>query len=80
VVALREAREQPLHLPAPRDDRLRAVARQLQADPADNTSLAGLGRAAGASARTLSRLFRDQLGMTGVIGTTPGRYRSSGQS
>ena len=64
VDELREAREQPLHLPAPRDDRLRAVARLLQADPADNTSLTELGRAAGASARTLSRLFRDELGMT----------------
>jgi len=64
VDELREAREQPLHLPHPRDDRLQAVARMLQADPADNTSLAGLGQAAGASARTLSRLFRDELGMT----------------
>ena len=32
--------------------------------PGDSTSLAGLGQAAGASARTLSRLFRDELGMT----------------
>ena len=32
--------------------------------PADNTSLAELGRAVGASARTLSRLFHDELGMT----------------
>jgi AraC-like DNA-binding protein len=64
VDELREAREQPLQLPEPRDDRLQAVARMLQERPADNTSLAGLGRAAGASARTLSRLFRDELGMT----------------
>jgi AraC-like DNA-binding protein len=119
VEELREAREQPLHLPQPRDDRLQAVARLLQADPADNTSLAELGQAAGASARTLSRLFRHELGMTfyewrtqlrvyhalvlladghdtsyvahacgwanpssfiaafaGIIGTTPGRYRT----
>ncbi|WP_433305610.1 AraC family transcriptional regulator [Actinoplanes sp. CA-030573] len=61
---LREAREQPLHLPEPRDDRLRAVARILDADPADNASLAALGQAAGAGARTLSRLFRAELGMT----------------
>ncbi|WP_436534427.1 helix-turn-helix transcriptional regulator [Actinoplanes sp. HUAS TT8] len=64
VDELREAREQPLHLPEPRDDRLRAVARRLYEDPADTTSLDGLGRAAGASARTLSRLFHDELGMT----------------
>jgi AraC-like DNA-binding protein len=64
VDELREAREQPLHLPEPRDDRLQAVARMLQERPSDNTPLAELGQAAGASARTLSRLFRDELGMT----------------
>ena len=64
VDELREAHEQPLHLPEPRDDRLRAIARMLHENPADNTSLAELGRTIGASARTLSRLFRDELGMT----------------
>ncbi|KDN18607.1 helix-turn-helix domain-containing protein [Amycolatopsis rifamycinica] len=64
VDELREAPEQPLHLPEPRDDRLRAVARRLYEDPGDTTSLAELGQRAGASARTLSRLFRDELGMT----------------
>jgi AraC-like DNA-binding protein len=115
---LREAREQPLQLPEPRDDRLRAISRMLHEQPADNTSLAELGRAAGASARTVSRLLRGELGMTfyqwrtqvriyhalvllagghdttyvahacgwanpssfiaaftGIVGTTPGRYR-----
>lgn len=61
---LREAPEQPLHLPEPHDDRLRAVARILQENPGDNTALAELGRSTGASARTLSRLFHDELGMT----------------
>ena len=64
VDELHEAREQPLQLPEPRDDRLRAVARILYAQPADTTSLARLGQATGASARTLSRLFHDELGMT----------------
>jgi AraC-like DNA-binding protein len=64
VDELREAPEQPLQLPEPRDDRLRAVARVLYERPGDTTSLAGLGRRAGASARTLSRLFADELGMT----------------
>ena len=120
VDELREACEQPLQLPAPRDDRLQAVAGMLQEHPADNTSLAELGQAAGASGRTLSRLFRNELGMTfyewrtqlriyhalvlladghdtthvahacgwanpssfiaaftSIIGTTPGRYRTS---
>ncbi len=64
VDELREAREQPLQLPEPRDDRLRAVARRLYDDPADTTTLGGIGRAVGASGRTLSRLFHDELGMT----------------
>jgi AraC-like DNA-binding protein len=64
VDELREAHEQPLQLPEPRDDRLRAIAQRLYDQPADSTSLAGLGRAIGASARTLSRLFHDELGLT----------------
>ncbi|MBO0804356.1 MAG: helix-turn-helix transcriptional regulator [Nocardiopsaceae bacterium] len=64
VDELREAREQPLHLPAPQDDRLRAIARVLRENPADSTPLAELGKTTGTSARTLSRLIRDELGMT----------------
>lgn len=122
VDELGEAHEQPLQLPEPRDDRLRALARLLYEQPADNTSLAELGQATGASARTLSRLLRNELGMTfyewrtqlriyhalvlladghdttyvahacgwanpssfiaafaSIIGTTPGRYRTSQQ-
>jgi AraC-like DNA-binding protein len=64
VDELREAPEQPLHLPEPHDDRLRAIARILHENPGDNTALAELGQTIGASARTLSRLFHDELGMT----------------
>lgn len=64
VDELREAAEQPLHLPHPEDDRLRAVATLLERDPAENSSLAELGRKVGASARTLSRLLHGELGMT----------------
>jgi AraC-like DNA-binding protein len=64
VDELHQAPEQPLHLPEPTDDRLRAVARLLRERPEDNTPLAELGRRSGASARTLSRLFHDELGMT----------------
>ena len=120
VDELHEAHEPPLHLPEPRDDRLRAIARTLYQNPADNASLTELGKTVGASTRTLSRLFRDELGMTfyewrtqlrvyhalvllaeghdttrtasacgwanpssfiaaftDIIGTTPGRYRTS---
>jgi AraC-like DNA-binding protein len=64
VEELREAAEQPLHLPEPRDDRLQAIARMLRETPADNATLAELGTRIGASTRTLSRLFRSELGMT----------------
>ena len=64
VDELHEAHEQPLHLPEPRDDRLQAIAHMLYREPADNRALAELGSAIGASARTLSRLFHNELGMT----------------
>jgi AraC-like DNA-binding protein len=64
VDELHEAPEQPLHLPQPHDDRLQALTRRLHQNPADNTSMAELGQMIGASARTLSRLFRNELGMT----------------
>ena len=64
VDELHEAHEQPTHLPEPRDDRLRSVARILRDDPADTSSLATLGQRVGAGARTLSRLFHDELGMS----------------
>jgi AraC-like DNA-binding protein len=59
-----EAPDQSLHLPEPRDDRLRAVTELLRADPAQATTLVALGRQAGASGRTLSRLFHAELGMS----------------
>ncbi|MEU7872475.1 AraC family transcriptional regulator [Dactylosporangium sp. NPDC049140] len=61
---LRAAPQQPVHLPAPSDPRLRAVCAMLRADPADDRTLAALGAAAGASGRTLTRLFQADLGMT----------------
>ncbi|GAA4709382.1 helix-turn-helix transcriptional regulator [Phytohabitans rumicis] len=64
VDELREAPEQPTQLPEPRDDRLRAVARIVDDNPADSSPLAALGQRVGAGARTLSRLFHDELGMT----------------
>jgi AraC-like DNA-binding protein len=64
VDELHEADEPALQLPEPHDDRLQAIARVLHENPTDNTSLAELGRTIGASARTLSRLFHNELGMT----------------
>ncbi|MEU8635476.1 helix-turn-helix transcriptional regulator [Amycolatopsis sp. NPDC048633] len=61
---LGETPDQSLHLPEPRDDRLRVVTELLRADPGRAATLAELGRAAGASERTLSRLFHADLGMS----------------
>jgi AraC-like DNA-binding protein len=58
------APELPLHLPEPRDDRLRAVTELLHADPADTSTLAELGQVVGASERNLSRLFHTELKMS----------------
>ncbi|MEV0596492.1 AraC family transcriptional regulator [Nonomuraea cavernae] len=61
---LRRSPEQPFHLPTARDPRLAAVCAMLHDDPADGRTLAQLGTAAGASARTLARLCRAELGMS----------------
>lgn len=61
---LRASPQQALHLPAPASPLLRAVCGILQEDPADGRTLVELGRQVGASGRTLSRLFRTDLGMT----------------
>lgn len=56
--------DQSIHLPEARDDRLRAVTEFLRTDPGQAATLAELGRGVGASERTLSRLFHDELGMS----------------
>lgn len=61
---LSRAPERPGRLPTPRDARLTAIAAILDEHPADSRNLAALGHAVGASPRTLSRLFRDETGMT----------------
>jgi AraC-like DNA-binding protein len=49
--------------PAPADERARRVADGLLADVTDDRTLAEWGRAVGASARTLARLFAAETGM-----------------
>lgn len=61
---LRASPQQPVQLPAPTDSRLRTVCDLLYRNPADPRTLAALGNEAGAGERTLSRLFRRELGMT----------------
>ena len=54
----------PLELPMPRDARALRVARRLRERPADTAPLEQFARAAGASRRTLERLFRKETGMS----------------
>jgi AraC-like DNA-binding protein len=61
---LRVSPQQPVHLPTPSDPRLRELCEILRDDPADNRTLAALGARVGASDRTLTRLFKADLGMT----------------
>jgi AraC-like DNA-binding protein len=118
VDELQVAPEQPLHLPKPIDPRLRALARLTE--HGSTAPLSELGLQIGTSARTLSRLLSDELGLTfyewrtqmrvyralvllaeghdvtyvahacgwassssfiaaftGIVGTSPGRYRQA---
>src|SRR5258708_2878883 len=61
---LRRVGQLPVRLPALADDRLRAIAALLRADPAETRTLADLGMMVGASDRTLSRLFRPEARMS----------------
>jgi AraC-like DNA-binding protein/quercetin dioxygenase-like cupin family protein len=54
----------PLQLPNPVDARARRIAEALLADPSDRRRLALICRTAGASKRTMERLFREDVGMT----------------
>jgi AraC-like DNA-binding protein/quercetin dioxygenase-like cupin family protein len=54
----------PLQLPSPSDPRSRRVAEALLADPSDRRPLAQISKLAGASKRTLERLFQEDVGMT----------------
>jgi AraC-like DNA-binding protein len=54
----------PLVIKMPQDARLRRVCSHLIDDPSDRRTLDGYADIAGASARTLARLFEDELQMT----------------
>ena len=61
---LREVEALPLWLPTPADPRLVRLCEMLAEDPADQRTLGQLGHEVGAAERTLSRLFREQTGIT----------------
>lgn len=61
---LEATRVVPLQLPTPSDPRALRIAQLLSDNPADRRNLAELCKAAGASKRTMERIFKDDLGMT----------------
>ena len=61
---LSEARDAATFMPLPIDPRARRVAELVLADPAGNRSLEALSRTAGASPRTISRLFPAETELT----------------
>ena len=63
LIELAAARRLPLVVPMPTDRRLRRVCDALLANPESTASLEVLACEAGASARTLARLFKRQLNM-----------------
>jgi len=64
VAELREDPAGTIQLPQPRDRRILRICQGLQENPADDRSLEQYADIAGASARTLSRLFVRETGMT----------------
>jgi len=54
----------PLQLPNPSDPRAQRVANALLSDPSDRQPLAQICKVAGASKRTVERLFQEDLGMS----------------
>ena len=61
---LRALTPEPLHLPQPSDPRLLKVTRAMIDDPADGRPLSAWAKGAGASERTLARLFVKETGLT----------------
>lgn len=61
---LSRARLVPLGVGLPEDKRLRALCEAILDDPVRHATLEGWARDAGASARTVARLFRQELGTT----------------
>lgn len=59
---VRQAPHQPLHLPLPTDRRLLRIVSAIMIEPADNRTLEQWAEWAGLSPRTMSRLFRQEVG------------------
>ena len=73
VDLLAESQTAPLQLPLPRDSRALAFAQRILGQPGAEVTLAELARGAGASLRTLQRLFLAETGLS--LETWRGRAR-----
>jgi len=60
---LQVMQSEAVHLPLPRDPRAQRIAALLQDQPSDGRSLVELSRIAGASKRTIERLFKLETGL-----------------
>ncbi|GAB3998162.1 helix-turn-helix transcriptional regulator [Glycomyces albus] len=74
---LRPLPSMPIDVPTPVDERVRAVADALLADPADQRSLDSHARAVGAGRRTMTRLFVQDTGMSFDRWRTHARLRAA---
>ena len=63
IDCIAKARALPLQLPLPADPRALRLAEMLRDDPSSQAGLADLSRAAGASSRTIQRLFLTETGL-----------------
>lgn len=61
---IRSMRIAPLELPIPGDVRLNRIYKRLSINPGDRRTLEHWGREVGATGRTLTRLFRREIGMS----------------
>ena len=64
VRQLEEIEVVPLQLPTPTDPRALRIANLVSENPADQRTLSALCKAAGASKRTIERIFQEDIGMT----------------
>lgn len=64
LLELTHLQQMPLHLPMPRDRRLQAICVALLQNPEHGHSLEDWAQQVGASSRTLTRLFTQELGMS----------------
>jgi AraC-like DNA-binding protein/mannose-6-phosphate isomerase-like protein (cupin superfamily) len=80
LAEIANARRLPFVIPMPRDPRLLRVCNALLADPASTLALDGWVDTAGASVRTLARLFEKELGLSFITWRQRVRFHNALES